>query len=168
MSDPRAEVYARELQTCVDATVKLAEGIAADKRFTQLQPGKSHPAWLIGHLAGAMDNNIGVWALNIDRMMPRGWGRRFAPEFVGGNPITASADDYPAWDDIVAEYKKIGTALADGVRKLTAEELDGDLRGEVPEQFKSMFGNTEATIATMIRHDSHHRGQIAMLAALGD
>ncbi len=166
MSDIRAELYARELQTCVDATAKLAEGIAPEKRYKQIQPGKAHSAWLVGHLAGAMDNNIGVWALNIGRMMPRGWGRRFAPEFVGGNPITNNADDYPAYDDIVAEYKKIGTALADGIRKLTAEELDGDLRGDVPEQFKSIFGNTEATIATMIRHDSHHRGQIAMLAAL--
>jgi len=87
---------------------------------------------------------------------------------VGGALITDNTDDYPAWDDIVAEYKKIGTALADGVRKLTTAELDGDLRGEVPDQFKEMFGNTEKTIATMIRHDSHHRGQIAMIAALGD
>jgi hypothetical protein len=166
MSDIRPELYANELQTCIDATVKLAEGVAPEKRFKAIKPGKSHPAWLIGHLAGAMDNNIGVWALGIDRMMPRGWGRKFAPDFVGGAPITENTDDYPAWDDIVEEYKKIGTALADGIRKLTPEEIDGDLRGEVPEPFKEMFGNTEKTIATMIRHDTHHRGQIAMLAAL--
>ena len=51
MSDVRAAVYAGELERCIRATVKLAEEIAADKRFVQARPGKAHPVWLLGHLA---------------------------------------------------------------------------------------------------------------------
>lgn len=68
---------------------------------------------------------------------------------------------------MLAEYQKIGAACVEGIRALTTEQLDGELRGNVPEQFKAFFGNTEETLSTMIRHDSHHRGQIAMLAGPG-
>ena len=167
MSDARAMVYANELERCIRATVKLAESIDAEKRYVQARPGKAHPAWLLGHLTSALDNNVGLWVLNGKRMLPKGWGRPFAPDFAGGNPITDNADDYPAWDDVLAEYQKIGAACVEGIRALTTEQLDGELRGNVPEQFKSFFGNTEETLSTMIRHDSHHRGQIAMLAGSG-
>lgn len=83
MSDARAAVYANELDRCIRTTVKLAEGIDADKRYVQARPGKAHPAWLIGHLTSALDNNVGLWALNAERMLPKGWGRPFAPDFAG-------------------------------------------------------------------------------------
>jgi len=168
MSDPRAEIYANELQTCMETTVKLAEGLSADQRFLQAKSGGAHPAWLIGHLANTLDTVVLPWALNADRLLPKGFGRRFAPQFVGGDPITNNKDDYPPWDDILGEYKKISAAAVEGIRALTPAELDGDLRGNVPEQFKDFFGNTQATIASMIRHDSHHRGQMALVAALKD
>ncbi len=168
MSDPRAEFYANELQACIDTTVKLAEGISADKRFVQAKPGGAHAAWLLGHLANTLNTVVLPWALDADRILPKGFGRRFAPQFVGGDPITDDQEDYPAWDEIVAEYKKVGAACVEGIRDLTTEELDGDLRGDVPEQFKDFFGNTQGTISSMIRHDSHHRGQMALVAALQD
>ncbi len=168
MSDPRAEIYANELQACIDATVKMAEALTAEQQFLQAKSGGAHPAWLIGHLANTLDTVVNPWALNAERMLPKGFGRRFAPQFVGGDPITENKDDYPPWDDILAEYKKVGAACVDGIRKLTTAELDGGLRGNVPDQFKDFFGNTQATIASMIRHDSHHRGQMALLAALKD
>jgi len=167
MSDARAAVYASELERCISTTVKLAESIDADKRYVQAREGKAHPAWLLGHLASSLDNNVGVWVLNGDRMLPKGWGRPFAPDFAGGNPITENTDEYPIWGDILGVYKKIGAACVEGVRALTTEELDGDLHGNVPDQFRAIFGNVEATISTMIRHDSHHRGQMAMLAGKG-
>ncbi len=167
MSDARAAVYAKELERCISATIRLAESIDADKRYVQTRLGKAHPAWLLGHLASSLDNNVGLWALNGDRHLPKGWGRPFAPDFAGGNPITENADEYPAWGDLLAVYKKIGAKCVEGVRALTTEELDGELRGNVPDQYKSIFGNTEETLSTMIRHDSHHRGQMAMLAGKG-
>ena len=168
MSDPRAEIYADELQSCINATIKMADGIAPENRFLQAKPGGGHPAWLIGHLANTLDTVVLPWALAAERLLPKGFGRRFAPQFVGGDPITANKDDYPTWDDILAEYKKVGAACVQGIRGLTAAELDGDLRGNAPDQFKEMLGNTQATVASMIRHDSHHRGQIALVAALKD
>ena len=110
---------------------------------------------------------MGAWVLDGDRMLPKGWGRPFAPDFAGGNPITENTDEYPVWGDVLAVYKKIGAACVEGVRGLTTEELDGDLRGNVPEQYRAIFGNTETTLSMMIRHDSHHRGQMAMLAGSG-
>ncbi len=168
MSDPRAEIYANEMKTCIDATVKLAEDLPPEKRFIQAKSGGAHPTWLIGHLANTLDTVVIPWALNAERLLPKGFGRRFAPQFVGGDPITDNADDYPPWDDVLAEYKKIGAACVDGIRALTTAELDGDLRGNVPDEFKDFFGNTEETIAGMVRHDSHHRGQMALIAALKD
>lgn len=166
MSDPRAEIYAGELQSCINATVKLAESIPPEHRFVQAKPDGAHPAWLLGHLANTLDTVVLPWALNAERILSKGFGRRFAPQFVGGDPITGNTDDYPPWDDILAEYKKVGSACVDGIRALSTAELDGDLRGNAPDQFKEMLGNTEATIASMIRHDSHHRGQMALLATL--
>lgn len=166
MGDARAAVYANELEACINATVKLVEGLAPEKRYMQTQPGKAHPAWLVGHLAGSLDNNVNHWTFNAERIFPKEWRRRFAPHEAGGEPITDHPNDYPAWDDVLVTYKKVGAACIDGIRALTTAELEGDPRGNVPDRFKELFGNTEANIGRMIRHDSHHRGQIAMLAAM--
>lgn len=167
MSDARAVVYATELERCIEATVQLAESIDEDKRYVQARVGKAHPAWLLGHLASSLDNNVGAWVLCGNRMLPKGWGRPFAPDFAGGNTITENTDEYPVWGDILGVYKKIGASCVEGIRALTTEELDDELQGNVPDEYKAFFGNTEKTISTMIRHDSHHRGQIAMLAGKG-
>lgn len=166
MSDARAEFFAVELQGCIDATVKLAAGIPPEARFNQAKPGGAHPAWLLGHLANTLDAVVLPWALDAPRVLPKSYGRQFAPEFVGGEPITTRVDDYPAWDEILSQYEKVGAACVEGIRALTAEALDGELRGNAPDQFKEMLGNTRATIAAMIRHDSHHRGQMALLASM--
>ena len=52
------------------------------------------------------------------------------------------------------------------IEGLSDEDLPGDLKGDVPEQARSFFGNLEESLLGMGLHETHHRGQIALISAL--
>lgn len=166
MSSPVAEVLAQMFEMSTNSTAGVAEKVPPAKRFKQLKPGKAHPLWLVGHIANTNNAVLNMWCLNKDPLVPREWGKIFAPDFAGGGPIVADAATYPDWDTVLAEYKKVAAACTAGIRLLTDEELAGPLRGNAPEPMQKMFNPVSKCIRAMCGHDSHHRGQLAMLSAL--
>lgn len=166
MAVSRPELYADLWDAEVKATLAAAEKVAEAKRYNVAQEGKSHPLWLIGHLANTNNLLIGMWCCENDSMLAKEYGKKFAPDFAGGDPIVTDPDNYPAWDEVLAQYKAVGDACGKGIRALPEEDLDKPLRGGAPENMQKMFGSIENAIRTMIRHEAHHRGQLAMLAAL--
>lgn len=166
MSSAKAGVYADVFQSCVNATTRVAGEVPEAKRLHQAAAGRSHPLWLVGHLTMSMDMLVGNWILAKDMSMPPEWGQTFGPTQFGGKAITANAADYPTWDTIVAAYKKSGEKAVAAIRALSDDQLNGEALGGMPEQFKKQFGNCEASLRSMAMHDSHHRGQITLLAAL--
>jgi hypothetical protein len=100
------------------------------------------------------------------RLLPKGYGRMFAPDFAGGLPITPDPGNYPAWDDVLAVYEQIMTAAIEGMGKLHDTVLPDPLPGDVPEALRNFFSTNGKTLNIMVSHDSYHRGQIGMLSKL--
>ena len=84
----------------------------------------------------------------------------FAPDAIGGAPVTADASAYPRGTISPRNGKVTASAL-----ELLKGAQDGDLAGMkghtagVREFFKS-FG----VLNTMVLHDTYHRGQMNLLA----
>jgi hypothetical protein len=166
MAATRSQIYADMWDTNAKATIKAAEAIAEGKRFKTAQAGKSHPLWLLGHLANTNNLLVHIWCCEKDSLLPKGFGKKFAPDFAGGDPIVIDPSNYPSWDEILGHYKTVSEACGAGIRGLSDAELDGELRGGAPDQMKQMFNPIEDCIRKMLMHEAHHRGQMAMLGAL--
>ncbi len=166
MANDRVDMLATTFEGLMKATLGAAEKIPAEKRMKQLQDGKAHPLWHMGHLAFAFDLITNTMALGGTPVLPNTYSRRFAPDFVGGEPITSSADDYPAWDEVVASYEKAGNAVIAEVRKLQDADLSGGPKGSPPEGMEDFFKVLGVTLGSMAAHDSYHRGQMNLIAAL--
>ena len=165
MSTPLVQAYASLFGDAHKAVLSLAATVSEDKRYRQLKEGKSHPLWLIGHIANTNNLLINMWCLEGQSLMPKELIKKFSPDFTGGIDPTPDPDFYPSWDDTLALYKQIGDTCAEGIANLSEEELLGPLRGGAPDAMKERFGNIDATIRSMALHSEYHRGQIAIINA---
>lgn len=168
MSNPKIELLAEIADKAFKQTVQVADGVPAAQRMYQLKAGKGHPLWLLGHLTNTLNVVFNQWTMGGGNELPRSWGMKFAPDFAQGDPITTNAADYPSWEEVVENYKKLGKKTVEHIRSLRESDLDSKARGSMPEQFQGFFSSIGATIFIMTQHDAHHRGQIAMLGKLGD
>jgi hypothetical protein len=166
MSTSKIQLYTQIMKLGFDRTVSDANSVSTDKRLYQLKPGKAHPLWLVGHLANTINTVCLNWTLGKELVLPREWGRTFAPDFAKGDPIVADASKYPAWDDVLAEYKKVTERALAAINELNDADLPSAARGPMPDPFKGFFSSIEATINIMIQHDAHHRGQMMLLSKL--
>lgn len=151
----------------IDATFTVIDSVDPAKRMKQLQDGKSHPLWLVGHLANTNNLLINRWCLEGASLLPKEWIVKFSPDFSGGTAPTADAAFYPSWDEVAKTYKEIANACVEGIGNLSEELLLGPLRGGAPGAMQAMFGNVDDMIRAMTAHNAYHRGQIGMLNALG-
>lgn len=154
------------LEMCRDWTLKTCEGVKPEDRFRQLKEGKAHPLWLLGHLANTIDVVGGLWTYNQPPVVAKKYKFKFAPDFAGGDPITTNPEDYPAWEELLVDYRTAFDSFLDKVRGTRDVELPEPPRGPVREDRKDFFNSVGKNIQVMILHDTHHRGQIAMLAKM--
>lgn len=166
MSKDRIEMLAASYEGTMKATLEAAGKLPAEKRMKQLQDGKAHPLWLMGHLAFAFDVITNTIALGGTPVLPGNYFQKFAPDFVGGEAVTGNADDYPAWDEVVANYEKAGRAVIAKLRELEDADLSGGPKGSPPPGNEDFFKVLGVMLGGMPLHDSYHRGQMNMVAAL--
>ena len=166
MSTAQIDILKAMYQYTFKSTSELAEKVPEEKRFKQVGEGKGHPLWYVGHLALSNDLFLNQWMLGGESLIPPEYQAKFAPGVMGGGPVSSDASDYPSWDEVVANYKKTAEKTIELLGGVSDEDLDGDLKGNVPEQARSFFGNLGASLVGMGMHDSHHRGQIALINAL--
>ncbi len=166
MANERIDMLVSTYEGLIKATIGAAEKIPAEKRMKQPQEGKGHPLWHMGHLAFAFDVITNTMALGGSPTLPPDYSKKFAPAFAGGEAITGSADDYPAWDDVIANYEKAGNAVVAKVRELQDADLAGGAKGSPPEEMADFFKVLGVTLGGMASHDSYHRGQMNLVAAL--
>jgi hypothetical protein len=167
MGSVKAEVYAELLEEALDATIAAAEQVSEGGRLRAAQEGKAHPLWFIGHMAYANNLLLHQWCCDGESMIPSEYNKIFGPDFGGGNPITANADDYPSWDEVLDNYNKVGRACVEGIRALDDATLAGNLRGGAPDSIKEKFKSVQYAVRAMATHDAYHRGQMNAVAALG-
>lgn len=166
MGSVKAEVYADFFEQMINATIAAAENVPESHHFRVVQEGKAHPLWSIGHMANTNNRLVHQWCCGGESMLPENYSKRFSPDFAGGDPITANADDYPSWDEVVENYAKVSKACVQGIRGLDDAVLAGELRGDAPDRLKERFKSVEYTLRSMAGHDAYHRGQMNALAAL--
>ncbi len=160
-----AATLSRLLSACQAQTEKCVKSCAEKRRFHQVAVNKATPLWLIGHMANTAEfigNSIGMGAPTGAVKEP--WRKKFSPDFFGGDKITTNAADYPAWDEVVQAYSKVMAGLAQSVAKLSDEQLLGPPLGKLPEPLKQLVSTVQDCVTLNIIHDSHHRGQFALLA----
>lgn len=166
MGSVRAEILAGMMEAATDATIKVAEEIPEGKRMAQIKDGKSHPLWLLGHVANTTSGAVIGLVLGQKPVCPKEYRSLFAPAFLGGEAIRSDAEHYPSWDEVMENYKKTAAAAIEGIKGLSDEDLAGPAKGPVPDQLKDMFAVTEKSIISFVLHDAHHKGQMATLAGL--
>ena len=166
MGKERVEVYSQMFKAAARSLKTEAEKVPEDKRLHQIADGKGHPLWHIGHLAHGQDLIINQWLLGGESVVPAEYGAIFAPGVMGGKTPTGNADDYPSWDEVLENYDKACAKTFELLEGLSDEDLPGDLKGDVPEQARSFFGKLDESLIGMALHEGHHRGQMALIAAL--
>lgn len=161
---------ARMIRACAQQTEKISKGVPEGRRLYQLGPGKSTPLWLLGHLANTADFigcHCGLGKSS--GLVPEPWRKKFTPPMFGGDPITSNAADYPSWEEVLDTYKKVLAHLEAGVAALSDEDLLAAPRKPLPPPLAAMLPSLQDCVSLNVIHDSHHRGQMALLgAAPGD
>jgi len=160
---------ARLLAGAQSQTEKYLKSCPEGRRYFNLGDNKATPIWLAGHMANTAEfigNVIGLGS-------PSGaiqdtWRRKFTPDQFGGDKISTNAADYPAWEEIGNAYKKVMSHLAQEVAGLSDEQLLAAPKGKVPPPLAGMLSTVQDCITLNIVHDSHHRGQLALLANAPD
>lgn len=152
------------IQGSAGQTKTAAKGCPEGKRYHQVAEGKATPLWLMGHLANVANFTGVVIGLGQESLLPPTFNKCFTPTEFGGGPVTTNAEDYPSWEEVNEGYEKVMTVLGEGIAALTDEQLAGPCLGKVPPPMAGMLSNIQASIAMNIIHDSHHCGQLALLA----
>lgn len=168
MSNTKIQLYTEMLESARKQTVQLAAGVPEGKRFKQLQEGKATPAWLVGHLANTINVLVVMFILEKESILSREEGHLFAPDFAGGKAPSENAEEYPAWDEIIAIYNRVFDAALEGLAALDDSALSNPLSSKMPDRLREWFSSVEVTLGFMISHDAYHRGQIGLLSKLGD
>ena len=164
MSKTKVDVYVAMYELCIHESSNMADKMPEALRLHQMQPGKAHALWNLGHMAFALDLLVNNWSLGGSSVMPGEWHAKFAPDIAGGEPITGDAANYPSWDDIVAGYQNVGKTVIEGIQQLDDSDLDGGPKGTPPDEFKDFVASLDGTLRYMASHDAYHRGQMGLLA----
>lgn len=166
MSNPKIDVYVLQLKMMAKSAKAEAAKVDESKRLTQATEGKAHPLWIIGHLAWSVDVIVNGILLGQKPQLPREWGKLFGPSIFGGDPVTPDAGKYPDWDALLTAYQETTDRAIEAVSGLADADLPGPVKGNPPGAVKEMFRTLETSLAGLIAHDAHHRGQMALLATL--
>lgn len=168
MSQAKIILLAEQLEKARAETMAKAEGVPENCRMKQLAPGKAHPLWLIGHLGNTVNTIVLRWLLDEPSVLERDVAIMFSPDIAGGTPPTDNPADYPDWDTVVSTYDKILKSAIEGIQqKLQDEDLDKPIE-RAPEMFQAFFGNNGGALKQMVNHDAYHRGQLGLIASLGE
>jgi hypothetical protein len=165
MGSVLAEAHATFFDNAVKAVIGTIEATPEDKRYRQLKEGKSHPLWLVGHLANTNNLLVNMWCLGGKPTLPKELIPKFSPDFAGGIAPTPDPSFYPTWDEVAGLFKSISEPCVEGIAALDDDILHGPLRGSAPDAMKERFGNVDQTLRSMAFHMEYHRGQIAIINA---
>ena len=149
-----------------DHTLQIVDGLPVTHRHKQLAPKKATPTWLLGHLARTLDRLVIEWILLEAPVFTEDVGIRFAPEHAGGIAPSATAGDYPGWDQLRSTYVMASDRVIAGLRALSDADLEKPIPGAMPDEYRKRFPTIGSVVRLLSLHDSYHRGQIGMLAKL--
>lgn len=135
-------------------TLKLLEGIPADKRCHQPTPAANHVLWVLGHLANTDDFFLSTLTNSEPKLC-----EKHRTLFGMGSKPTANAADYPAYEDILESLNTRRAALLGWYSTLTDETMKQPLPGDLAQFAPSLA----AFASTLAWHEGLHAGQISVV-----
>ena len=157
----RLELAINEIKTARSYTRRLLEDLAADDWFRQPTEGVTHIAWQVGHLAMA------EYRLALERIRgPRPEDAalispEFLQKFAKGSVPLASAQDYPAPEEILSVFHRVHEQSLAEAPHVAEAELD-----RPPEKPHPLFTRKIDSLFWCARHEAIHAGQIGLLRRL--
>jgi len=166
MSNPKVQTLCELFVFSKEETLRVFDGVDADKVLFQAREGKATPLWLLGHLTTTMNTVVMRWILEEKGNVDKEFARLFAPDFSGGTPPSTDASIYPPAAEVVRLYSEIMDLAVAKLRNLEDDQLDTPLSKALPEPIRAFFPTIGGSLKRMISHDAYHRGQIGLLARL--
>jgi hypothetical protein len=149
------EFIRKALEMSGNGTLTLIEDMK-DAPFTcPTSRGGNHPMWVLGHLAWSEGDIIQRCMLG--RPSPLG---RWKDLFGMGSEPSTDPSRYPAFDEVLTEFKKLRAETLKVLGELTDDDLDQPSKGCPPEmqQFLGTFGQC---FLIAVANTMNHRGQVA-------
>ena len=136
---------------------RYAEILVKDVPAEQMaaQPGGviNHPAWCLGHLAGAA-GSLGQM-LGLEPSLPEGWGETFQ---TGGEP-SGDVSAYPTKEEILGALEAQHARNTEGVRTMDVSRFAEPHPDEQTRKYFPTLG--DHIVFMMTSHEMDHLGQIA-------
>ncbi|MEM8865737.1 MAG: DinB family protein [Planctomycetota bacterium] len=129
----------------------LAADISAADFCKQPLAGMNHPAWIFGHLAFATDRHSTF--VGGEQHLAE-WADRFGK----GSQLSTELSDYPAKEQLLAEWRGAGERLITAVEASPPEVLSAANTHIRPEAFPTL---ADFLTFTMTAHTSVHLGQLS-------
>ena len=154
MSKDKVNLLADLWEDSITVGAETAAKVPEDAVMRQIQDGKSHPTWILGHMAFAAGFPVLAIALGKTPGVPVEWVPSFGPDFVGGQPPRSDQSSYPAWSEIIEAYKRSGAAVTSAIRELDDSDLDGGPKGTPPEGLEDRFQHLGSVLKLFLRQQT--------------
>jgi uncharacterized damage-inducible protein DinB len=135
-----------------NCTLKLADGVPADKTCHQPVPNSNHVIWVLGHLA-CTDDWFAASQGNRDSVIDESWGKLFG---MGSTP-TDDATAYPSLDEIKAALERARQTLLEVFEAMDEKKL----KSPVPDELKPFAPTYAAIMSSIAWHEGFHSGQLS-------
>lgn len=129
----------------------LLRDIQPDQMCEQPTPSANHPAWIIGHLAMAIDGHA-EYVGGVKQLAD--WGERFG---FGSTP-TADAGAYPVKSELVDAWHAANARMINLAQSVTPKQLAKPTQGPLAESLPTVG---DFISFSMTSHTSLHLGQLS-------
>lgn len=136
--------------------------IAPEQLLFTPAPGKNHIYWLFGHMTTHMDMSPTLLP-GAQSSLPPEYRRLFHK---GSRPDPAGTG-YPAFEDMVSEFRRLSKVAVKTIGQLSDEDLPHKPELEwKDEELARMFPDKAAILRGNLVHMAYHNGQISYLKAM--
>lgn len=142
-------------------TLRLIDDFTPEEVFQQPNEGVTHLAWQLGHLAMAQ------YMLTLFRLRGKQSedesviSKQFLKKFLKGTTPSASAEDYPQFEEIHTTFDAVFVQLNQEISSITEEQL----QTKVVEPY-AVYDNALGSLFFCAAHEMLHAGQIGLLRRL--
>ncbi len=148
------EILKMNLAGCRGMTLDIITDMADAPLTFPTGNGGSHPLWVLGHITFGEARFFHEWIEGETNPLAD-WGELFGP----GTEPSDNAEDYPAFEEILAKSNAVHEQLMAKLDSLSEEDLDQP--SKAPEEMSQMFGTLRQIFLMAGTHWMMHRGNVA-------
>ena len=138
-----------------DITLKMIDGIPADKACHRALPNTNHAIWVLGHAATTDDYFRTTLGESQTRVTDASWDGLFG----GGSTPSDDPSGYPTLDELKNKAEESRTAFVKWYESLSEEQLTQPL----PEGYEFFAPNHAGLANSVAWHEGLHAGQLSAI-----